>query len=1059
MTKILGLDLGTTSIGWALMEKGKKLIDGGVIIFPRGNNLDAKSGKEASFSQQRTEYRGKRRLHFRRKLRRDRLLILFQKWWGISAEQIFENTRPEELYRIRAEALNPDAEISLKELCRVFLYFAKKRGFKSNRKADIRKDEEVGVVKEGIKQLQNNLSESGLKTIGQYFYSLISSHQKGQNLDQRILGRWTSRQMYLDEFDAIINIQLEKSGELTQDRVNKIRSEIFFQRPLRSAKHLVTNCQYEPQKKAMPRSHPVFQDFRLWQMLHNLTWHNKDTGEFDELNHDQRLSTYDLYNSTIKPTLTQLKKVLDLSRRVEFNDVTLKPNSTLILMKAAIGEKHFTSFSLQQILQIYHCLLFSVDDHYEKFVSHMGSKYGLTSEVARKLWEIPLEPDYSQISHKAAQKILIHMKKGLPYDLAVIEAGYDHHSVRNTFINLDRIPELKSNEMRNPVVQKAVGQCINLVNKIIKEYGKPDEVVVELARELKKPKEAREKERIRNRNTEKRREQYASVLSQHRGSSVPTWDSLITKYELWLELGCEDEDLRDFDGFAAKIKSSDLQKYELWLEAGRISPYTGRTISLSQLFSPEIEIEHIVPYSKSLDNSMMNKTLCERNFNHDKSNKTPLEYFESRPKNEYNSFISRVGYIQNKVKRDQLLKKDLDPDYLNSQLSDTATIAKRVVEKLNMAIPKVRTSKGRLTSLLRRQWGLNNLLYDHIDLDNETITTIKNRGDHRHHFIDACVLTAITQGIVQQVSKAELGSYGKLDGIEISQPFEGFRSSIYQKVNSLLVVHRMKKRLTSKSLNIYRQSKSEKINKPQAVKAIRGSLHEDTMYGKITSANGDERYVSRKALIDLNEKQIHSIVDEGIKSHVLNLITSTVGGWSTVSKSPIFFNGKPLRRVRWFARDSFMPLLRHQTKTYATPGNNLLMAVYENESGKRDYLTLSFYEAIQRNRKNEMLYPKRMEDKDLLFEIKPYDNFLWYEHPDEIDLDNHEEVQSRLYYVIKFTGPNIYFGQSHVANIKADYDKRPIKIKSSFNAARVVKIKLDLLGKIVWRSDIGDIKA
>ena len=375
-----------------------------------------------------------------------------------------------------------------------------------------------------------------------------------------------------------------------------------------------------------------------------------------------------------------------------------------------------------------------------------------------------------------------------------------------------------------------------------------------------------------------------------------------------------------------------------------------------------------------------------------------------------------------------------------------------------MALPVVRTSKGRLTALLRNQWGLNNLLYDSNSLDHETITTIKNRGDHRHHFIDACVLTAVTQSIVQQVSKAELGNFGKLGGIEIDQPFEGFRSSIYDKVNSILVVHRMRKRLVSNSSNTFRQSES-KMKTPQSLKAIRGSLHEDTLYGKITLSNGEERYVTRKDVHSLNEKQLQDIVDDGIKRHLTELIASTPGGWSSVSKHPIEFNGRPLRRVRWLASDTSMPLLRADTNTYAAPGNNLLMAVYQNEAGKRDYLSLSFYEGIQRCRKGEKLYPEKVGDKKLLFDVKPYDKFLWCDHPDEIDFNNGEDVQNRLYYVIKFSGANLYLGQSHVANIKADYDSKPIKIKCSYNTLKAIKVKLDLIGRIVWQNDPDAIKA
>jgi len=1057
MSKILGLDLGTTSIGWALMEKGASVIDGGVVIFPRGNNLDGTSGKEISYSQQRTLYRGMRRRLYRRNLRRDRLLQNFKNWWGISSLDIYTNSKPEDLYRIRAEAIDPEKDISLNELCRVFLYFAKKRGFKSNRKSAGKAGEDVGVVKEGILDLKTELGENECKTLGQYFHKLITAHKKGERLDERILQRWTGREMYQYEYDMIIQTQLGRIQDLDEEKASAIRKEIFFQRPLRSAKHLVSNCQFESQKKVMPRSHPVFQEFRLWQMLHNLTWINKDTGEYSGLSLDQMALAADLYLTKKKPTETQLKSKIGLSTRVQFNEVVLKPCSTFILMEEAVGTTAWKGFTGKDKLDIYHSILFTDDDNQHKFVEYLLKKWGLSKEQSQNLFNLILEPDYGSISHKAAKKMIPFLQSGYPYDQAAVKAGY-HHSVRNTHLNLDYIPYLKSNEMRNPVVQKAVGQCINLVNHIIKQYGKPDEVVVELARDLKKPKEAREKQWRRNKNIERKREEYALILSKYRSSPVATWDSLITKYELWLELGCEDDGLKAFDGFAEKIRTSDMEKYRLWLESGRVSPYSGKVINLTDLFSPHIEIEHIVPFSRSLDNSRLNKTLCERTFNHDKSNKTPLEYFENKSQVLSDDFIKRIGYINNEIKREQFLKKGPDADYLNSQLSDTAFIARRIVEKLSTSIPKIGTSKGRLTSLLRTQWGLNNLLYNDTEIEPQTIVTIKNRGDHRHHFIDACLLASITPAIVQKVSKMEIGNSGKLSGVTINPPFERFRTEVSEKVNEILTVHRMNNKFLNKTLNSYRQSESP--NKTSQIStSVRGSLHEDTLYGKIELKDGSQKFVVRKPVNQLNEKQLGNIVDQGIKVHLQHLIVTTPGGWKELIKSPILFQGRPLRHVRWMASDVIMPLLRPDTQTYISPGNNLLMAIYENETGLRKFISLSFYEAMQRRRNQEILYPATQGDYRLKFTIKPYDKFIWCEHPDQVDWDDNEDLQQRLYYVIKFTGSSIYLGQAHVANVKADYDKKPIKIYCTYNTMRAVKVRQDIQGRIIWRSDSGMIKA
>jgi hypothetical protein len=268
----------------------------------------------------------------------------------------------------------------------------------------------------------------------------------------------------------------------------------------------------------------------------------------------------------------------------------------------------------------------------------------------------------------------------------------------------------------------------------------------------------------------------------------------------------------------------------------------------------------------------------------------------------------------------------------------------------------------------------------------------------------------------------------------------------------------MRKRLENKSINKYRQSK-KRPDRDQISKSVRGSLHEDTLYGKITIDTGEEKYVTRKEVRSLNEKQIDSVVDLGIRDYLKNLIKENSGGWSDVIRHPIYFNGRPLRRVRWMASDTSMPLLRRETKTYATPGNNLLMVVYQDEGGHRAFETVSFYQGVLKKKNKELLYPSTVGDKKILFDIKPFDKFLWCEHADELNFEEPEDIQKRLYHVIKFTGNSIYLGQSHVANVKADYDKKPIKIFCTHSSIKAIKIKLDILGRIVWRSDQGYIQA
>lgn len=1053
MKKILGIDLGTNSLGWALVSAQEKLLDGGVIIFPKGNNEDPKSGKESSYSQMRTAYRGARRRLYRRRLRRKRLLDLAQKYFQLEGESIYQNSDPLTLYKLRYEGL--ERILSPAEFFRVCLYFAKKRGFLSNRKDQMRDESnESGVVKKGIADLERTILEAGCRTLGEYYFKLITDHFAGRRLEERILERWTSRLMYMQEFDLIVANQLKlKSTHFSQSIFDEIRQEIFYQRPLKSAKHLVGKCRLESNKRCMPKSHPVFQEFRAWQIINNLRWANPDTSQTGILDFNQKKILFDYLSSNLKPTEARIKKLLGFSSRVKFTELELKSCTTLIQMNTIL-EDHPSSLSGTDKLAIYHALLFTMDHHYDKLKDYLWRKFNIHSNLVSKLWSaeyMKLEQDYSNISHKAAQKLLPFMRKGLRYDEACLEAGY-HHSLENKFKNLDKIKPLRTNELRNPVVQKAVSVCIALVNNVIEKHGKPDEVRIELAKELKKPKSEREKIRSNNLRRQKQKDQYREVLEEHFGRTIAYSDSILSKYELWLELGCKADDFSDFDAFTKEVKKTDLDKYKLWLEADRISPYSGRVISLSQLINnSDIEIEHILPFSRSLDNSMANKTICERSINADKGNLTPMEYFAKKPSIELQDFKKRIVNLSNPVKRSIFLSDQLPDSFSNNQLSDTAYIAQKAVEKISECIQKVYTIKGKLTYLIRKEYGLNSIL--HYEGTSDFLAELKNRGDHRHHFIDAAVIATTDNATIQKISREAEYANSRMK-LNLPMPWNGFRTEVEEMVNGLLVVHKFPKKLIRNSLNKYKHDKRK--NKVTLVqKALRGSMHEDTLYGKIHNPyTGSSSFVVTKKLDSLDEKQLSKIVDKGIREYLFHLIKKE-GDWSKIIKNPIYFNGKPLRRVRWINTSSDLPMLRTETRSYIEPGNNYCLVIYESASGKRDYINLSFFEAIKNKKESGRLYPELMEDKQMKFSLTHYDKFIIYnQHPDEIDWSDRESLNERLYHVIKFTGNSIFLGKSNCAKIQADKDKMPLKLYFNSNTIKAVKVKLNNLGEIIWRSDI-----
>jgi 5-methylcytosine-specific restriction endonuclease McrA len=158
---------------------------------------------------------------------------------------------------------------------------------------------------------------------------------------------------------------------------------------------------------------------------------------------------------------------------------------------------------------------------------------------------------------------------------------------------------------------------------------------VEMARSLKEAKKLREEARYKAQVKQQQREEYAELLSKHFKRRIYANDPEIRKYELWLEMGCKDAELNNLESFFRNGKIRDAVKYRLWKECDRISPYSGKTISLRRLFSAEIEIEHILPYSRTMNNEFTNLSLCETDINRRKGNQLPYHFFAALARANY----------------------------------------------------------------------------------------------------------------------------------------------------------------------------------------------------------------------------------------------------------------------------------------------------------------------------------------------------------------------------------------------------------------------------------------
>jgi CRISPR-associated endonuclease Csn1 len=353
----------------------------------------------------------------------------------------------------------------------------------------------------------------------------------------------------------------------------------------------------------------------------------------------------------------------------------------------------------------------------------------------KALIDVKLPEGFGHLSEEAMSKIITHLKAGvITYDKACEKAGFEHSAygveeqyeelpyygrVLSRYVMGQNTEESDENQLQygkigNPTVHISLNQIRKVVNALIKKYGKPTEIVVEVTRDLKNSKRRKIEIQGQQAKNAKRNERYNEELgilrlaaNQRNRLRLNLWESL----------------------------SPD--------PLNRRCPYSGTAISKTMLFSPEIEIDHIIPFSRSLDDSLSNKVLCTRGANRIKGDRTPYEAFSQNT--EWEDIVSRAAEMPpQKARRftEEASKKTLE-DFLARQLTDTAYIARAAREYLTSILSSetVWVVPGHLTGLLRHSWGLNSIL---------SSRNIKEREDHRHHAIDAVVIGCTDRSILSK---------------------------------------------------------------------------------------------------------------------------------------------------------------------------------------------------------------------------------------------------------------------------------------------------------------------
>ncbi len=819
-----------------------------------------------------------------------------------------------------------------------------KRTFK---KVDPEKDWEA--IK---KKTENDIEKSG-KHVGEFIFDRLLENPSIKirgNLVQTI-----DRKFYKKELQAILNKQKEFHPELTDKTLlekslielypineahrNTLKDKdlpylitediIFYQRPLKSQKSLIAECPYErikikvkridPQTgkeivreeekgiKVISKSHPFYQEFRLWQFINNLRIYRKEKRVNDEWKFnvdvtdemfpgDEDLAElFDFLKDKKEAGQKDVIKFLEKNRKIKSTDkdnyrwnyveekkYPMMPTRAGFLARLkkteGINPKEF--LTVERETELWH-LIYSVQDKeaYKKALRTFARKNGIDEKSFVEAFEKypPFKSEYGAYSYKALKKIVPLMRSGKYWDAASVpeqvKERIDHiierldsidydperldkisdddipHAVLKSFISMKgrnpyaglqthqavyavygrhseaeevqywRTPDdidaflnkFKQHSLRNPIVEQVVLETLRTVRDIWRYYGdgKPgffDEIHVELARSLKNPAEKRKEISKRNLENEKTNRRIRALLKELIGVGAkpesPNHFEILKIYEQDVlgSVNEMDDDIKKVIQ-AKEPTQKQIERYKLWLDQKYISPYTGKIIPLSKLFTHEYQIEHILPQSRYFDNSLSNKVICESAVNLEKGNMTAYEFIKEKggsivtgdhklfTLDEYVNHVNKY-FSHNRKKRQNLLSEDIPDSFIERQLNDTRYISKVVKGLLSNIVRDegenaVTTKRlipvvGSITATLRHDWGLNDKWneiilprfkrlnqmlnrqdFTFVNEDGVEVPKIpdelagkinKKRIDHRHHALDALVIALTTREHIQYLN-------------------------------------------------------------------------------------------------------------------------------------------------------------------------------------------------------------------------------------------------------------------------------------------------------------------
>lgn len=971
----LGADLGTNSLGWAALQldasgKPEAIIAAGSRIFSDGR--DPKSG--ASLAVDRRDARAMRRRRDRFQ-QRQRALMTHLVADGLFPTDMAERKELETLDPFELRALALHEPIPLPHLGRAIWHLNQRRGFKSNRKTDTpdKPGDESGKIKVGVRRLHGDIREAEAAagaepdswTFGKWLHERrqpTPDHPDGQSVRTRLRPEpgdiakgmgydfYPGRDLLEEEFDAIWAAQAPHHPDtLTPDVHDRLYEIVFHQRPLKQPK--VGTCTFGSGEPRLAKAHPLFQRRRLLEEVNALKIVR--VGQVAErLTPEQRDLLLLKLKGKGKVSFESLRKVLKLEGEARFNkenenrtDLKGDEVAAAMVSKSRLGNRwdHFSVDEQREIVERLEAT--ETDEDVTAFRQWATARFNLTDEQAAGVTTARLPQGYGRFGETVTRELidaLTHERdldgRVIVYSEAVERLGRHHSDFRTgeVLAELPPYPEIldrhlmpgsgdasepdvfkRLGRLTNPTVHIGLNQLRRTVNKLIKCYGPPAEIAIELARELKLTDD--EKKRRNRENNENR------LAAEKRSAKL-------------IELGQIDS-------------GANRALLKLWEELdgnalGRQCIYTGKIISPTMLFSGEVEVDHILPFTATLDDSNANKIVCLREANRFKRKRSPWETWGGTPA--WEEIAERATRLPRGKRRrfepDAMERAKEDGGFLARQLIDTQYLSRLAREYMASLYPdrgedssKVWVSPGKLTAMVRRKLGLDRGILDNDNLVGSDRD--KNRLDHRHHAIDAITIAIIDRSLLQRMARAGgLEGDDGADRIKVPDPWDGFRDDVRTAIRAITVSHR-----------------ADHGTAGYGRGSTAGRLHNDTAYGFTgeTDSKGNTIVVRRKPLGSLKPADIPTIRDpdlrvalhratEGLEGKPLE---QALAGFARVG--PLQFRG--VRRVRVIEPLTVIPIRDRHGRAYKgyKGDSNYRYDVWEMPDGKWRAQVVSMFDAHQ----------------------------------------------------------------------------------------------------------------